>query len=114
MGNLEKLLTGGIAIVFMGYLFIANCKCSEDTSCINNDFKISSSSVNANTFSIDVAESAVPYTMYRHPAIVFEAGCGAKEKKAIDVELELAIDSTRLAEPLEALEEELFGDEENE
>ena len=36
MENLEKPLTWGLAIVLLGYLFIANCKCGEDTTCLVN------------------------------------------------------------------------------
>ena len=41
MGNLEKPLTWGLAIVLLGYLFIANCECGEDTTCtLNNGFNM--------------------------------------------------------------------------
>jgi hypothetical protein len=41
MGNLEKPLTWGLAIVLLGYLFIANCECGEGTTCqLNNGFNI--------------------------------------------------------------------------
>ena len=41
MGNLEKPLTWGLAIVLLGYLFIANCECGEGTTCpINNGFNM--------------------------------------------------------------------------
>ena len=41
MGNLEKPLTWGLAIVLLGYLFIANCKCGEGTTCLlNNGFNM--------------------------------------------------------------------------
>ena len=41
MGNLEKPLTWGLAIVLLGYLFIANCKCGEGTTCpTNNGFNM--------------------------------------------------------------------------
>ena len=43
MGNLEKPLTWGLVIVLLGYLFIANCDCGEESSCrANNDFNIES------------------------------------------------------------------------
>ena len=43
MGNLEKPLTWGLVIVLLGYLFIANCDCEDETSCkANNDFNIES------------------------------------------------------------------------
>ena len=41
MGNLEKPLTWGLVIVLLGYLFIANCDCGEESFCrVNNDFNI--------------------------------------------------------------------------
>lgn len=41
MGNLEKPLTWGLAIVLLGYLFIANSECGEGTTCpINNGFNM--------------------------------------------------------------------------
>ena len=41
MGNLEKPLTWGLAIVLLGYLFIANCECSEGTTCqLNSGFNM--------------------------------------------------------------------------
>ena len=41
MGNLEKPLTWGLAIVLLGYLFIANCECGEGTTCqLNNGFNM--------------------------------------------------------------------------
>ena len=43
MGNLEKPLTWGLVIVLLGYLFIANCDCGEESSCTaNNGFNIES------------------------------------------------------------------------
>ena len=43
MGNLEKPLTWGLVIVLLGYLFIANCDCGEESSCkANNDFNFES------------------------------------------------------------------------
>ena len=39
MGNLEKPLTWGLAIILLGYLFIANCECGEETTCpLNSGF----------------------------------------------------------------------------
>jgi len=41
MGNLEKPLTWVLGIVFVGYLFIANCECGEGSICpLNNGFNI--------------------------------------------------------------------------
>ena len=47
MGNLEKPLTWGLAIIFVGYLFIVNCKCEEENACVlNNGFNISNTELN--------------------------------------------------------------------
>jgi len=41
MGNLERPLTWVLAIVLLGYLFIANCECGEGTTCtVNYEFNI--------------------------------------------------------------------------
>jgi len=41
MGNLEKPLTWGLAIVLLSYLFIANWECGEETTCtLNNGFNM--------------------------------------------------------------------------
>ena len=41
MGNLEKPLTWGLTILLLGYLFVANCKCGEESTCeLNNGFNI--------------------------------------------------------------------------
>jgi len=48
MGNLEKPLTWGLVIVLLGYLFIANCDCGEETSCkANNGFNIESENLDS-------------------------------------------------------------------
>ena len=60
MENLERPLTWGLAIVIMGYLFIANCECGEGTICpVNSAFNISSSGINANALEVDVPETEV-------------------------------------------------------
>ena len=64
MGNLERPLTWGLAIVLMGYLFIANCECGEGTICpINSAFNISSSGINANALEVDVPETVTEVTI---------------------------------------------------
>ena len=64
MGNLERPLTWGLAIVLMGYLFIANCKCGEGTICpLNSAFNISSSGINANALEVDVPETVTEVTV---------------------------------------------------
>ena len=48
MGNLEKPLTWGLAIIFLAYLFIVNCKCEEENTCLpNSGFNITNSSINS-------------------------------------------------------------------
>ena len=64
MGNLERPLTWGLAIVIMGYLFIANCECGEGTICpVNSAFNISSSGINANALDVDVPETVTVVTV---------------------------------------------------
>jgi hypothetical protein len=41
MGNIEKPLTWVLVIVLLGYLFVVNCECGEESSCqLNNGFNI--------------------------------------------------------------------------
>lgn len=41
MGNMEKPLTWGLVIVLLGYLFVVNCECGEESPCpLNNGFNI--------------------------------------------------------------------------
>ena len=48
MGNLEKPLTWGLAIIFLGYLFIVNCKCEEENVfLLNSGFNITNSGINS-------------------------------------------------------------------
>ena len=64
MENLERPLTWGLAIVLMGYLFIANCECGEGTICpVNSAFNISSSGINANALEVDVPETVTEVTV---------------------------------------------------
>jgi hypothetical protein len=59
MGNLEKPLTWGFVIVFVGYLFIANCECGERSACaLNNGFNISSTDLNGDILKVDAPEKA--------------------------------------------------------
>jgi len=54
MGNLEKPLTWVLGIAFVGYLFIANCECSEETTCpLNNGFNITNAGNYGNAFKFD-------------------------------------------------------------
>ena len=54
MGNLEKPLTWGLVIIFIGYLFIVNCKCDEESaSSLNDGFNFS----NAEVLKVDVPET---------------------------------------------------------
>ena len=64
MGNLERPLTWGLAIVIMGYLFIVNCECGEGAICpVNSAFNISSSGINANALEVDVPETVTEVTI---------------------------------------------------
>ena len=48
MGNLEKPLTWGLVIVLLGYLFIANYDCGEESSCtLNNGFNTESENLDS-------------------------------------------------------------------
>jgi hypothetical protein len=48
MGNFEKPLTWVLAIVLLGYLFVANCDCGDGTTCpLNSAFNIENSAKNA-------------------------------------------------------------------
>ena len=54
MGNFEKPLTWVLAIVLLGYLFIANCDCGDGTTCpLNSAFNIESSAKNAAVLEAD-------------------------------------------------------------
>ena len=58
MGNLEKPLTWGLVIVFVGYLFIANCECGEGSACpLNNGFNISNTDINVDVLKVDATEN---------------------------------------------------------
>ena len=58
MGNLEKPLTWVLGIVFVGYLFVANCECGEGTTCpLNNGFNISNTDLNADVLKVDAPET---------------------------------------------------------
>ena len=58
MGNLEKPLTWGLVIVFVGYLFIANCECGEGSPCpLNNGFNISNTDINVDVLKVDAPET---------------------------------------------------------
>ena len=54
MGNFEKPLTWVLAIVLLGYLFIANSDCGDGTACpLNSAFNIESSAKNAAVLEAD-------------------------------------------------------------
>ena len=54
MENLEKPLTWGLVIVLLGYLFIANCECGEESSCpLNNGFNITNAGNYGSAFKFD-------------------------------------------------------------
>ena len=54
MGNLEKPLTWVLGIVFVGYLFVANCECGEGNTCpLNNGFNITNAGNYGSAFKFD-------------------------------------------------------------
>jgi len=54
MGNYENPLTWVLAIVLLGYLFIANCDCGDGKACqLNGAFNIESSAKNAAVLEAD-------------------------------------------------------------
>ena len=56
MENLKTPLTWVLGIVCIGYLFIANCECGEESACsLNNGFNISNAGMN-NGFNISSAD----------------------------------------------------------
>ena len=58
MGNLEKPLTWGLTILLLGYLFVANCKCGEESACqLNNGFNISNTGINVDVLKVDAPEN---------------------------------------------------------
>jgi hypothetical protein len=58
MGNLEKPLTWGLTILLLGYLFVANCKCGEESACqLNNGFNISNTDINVDVLKVDAPET---------------------------------------------------------
>jgi len=69
MENLKKPLTWVLGIVFVGYLFIANCECGEESTCplnngfnisnagLNNGFNISNAGLNGDVLKVDVPET---------------------------------------------------------
>ena len=57
MENLKTPLTWVLGIVFVGYLFIANCKCGEESTCpLNNGFNISNADLNGDVLKVDAPE----------------------------------------------------------
>lgn len=56
MENLKTPLTWVLGIVCVGYLFIANCECGEESTCLlNNGFNIDNAGMN-NGFNISSAD----------------------------------------------------------
>ena len=56
MENLKTPLTWVLGIVCIGYLFIANCECGEESACsLNNGFNINNAGLN-NGFNISSAD----------------------------------------------------------
>ena len=89
MENLERPLTWGLAIVIMGYLFIANCECGEGTICpLNSAFNISSSGVNANALEVDVPETVTEVTV----EVTVEDGDAAMAIETSDDETDVSVE----------------------
>ena len=58
MGNLEKPLTLGLALLFIIALLVVNCQCSDGTTwTLNNAFNISASDINESALNIDEGET---------------------------------------------------------
>ena len=88
MGNLEKPLTWGLVIVFIGYLFAANCECGEESTCsLNNEFNFSDTEVLTIDVPENVEEVAVEATI-NDTTIVVETNIDSEEVE-IDTEVEI-------------------------
>ena len=54
MENLKTPLTWVLGIVFVGYLFVANCECGEGSTCpLNNGFNITNADNYGSAFKFD-------------------------------------------------------------
>ena len=63
MGNIEKPLTWGLVIVFVGYLFVANCECDEESVCsLNNGFNITNAGINSDFEGFDTLADDEDFT----------------------------------------------------
>ena len=93
MGNLEKPLTWGLTILLLGYLFVANCKCGEESACqLNNGFNISNTDINADVLKVDAPENVEEVTV---EAIIIDSDPTVVEKTNIDsseVEIEAEVE----------------------
>jgi hypothetical protein len=82
MGNLEKPLTWVLGIVFVGYLFIANCECGEGSTCpLNNGFNINNTDINADVLKVDAPENVEEVTV---EAIIIDSDTTIVEETNID------------------------------
>ena len=58
MEKFKTPLTWVLGIVCVGYLFIANCECGEESTCpLNNGFNISNTDINVDVLKIDAPET---------------------------------------------------------
>ena len=89
MGNFEKPLTWVLAIVLLGYLFIANCDCGDGTACpLNSAFNIESSAKNAAVLEADeTGEVTVEVVVEdEDTTVIVEANIDSAEVVIDDVE----------------------------
>ena len=78
MGKLETPLTWVLAIGFVGYLFIANCECGENSTCsLNNGFNFESPAKNDAVLDLQAPE--VEETNDSIDTIVVEANIDSSE-----------------------------------
>ena len=134
MENLKKPLTWVLGIVFVGYLFIANCECGEESACplnngfnisnagLNNGFNISNTSLN-NGFNIsnaglngDVLKADAPETVEEdgEPATL-EYAANLKEVGFTDSQIEMLLQAEPVESPADMVEDllqNLLGKEE--
>ena len=100
MENIKTPLTWVLGIVCVGYLFIANCECGEESTCplnngfnisnagLNNGFNISNAGLNGDVLKIDAPETVeeveVPVELFSEDFIEY-----LKEQGFTDSEIEI-------------------------
>ena len=104
MGNLEKPLTWGLAIVLLGYLFVSNWKCGEDTTCsLNNGFNIESES----EIKIEEEEGSATIILEEDKSINVDSMVGAVLE---EIEIDSLIDDTAIENNPDLTEETTTGE----